>query len=201
MTKLVLIVLFVVVCALLIARRSSSSPPEGDTPLAVFMTRSPWTTLPHEFLEAMARKLASAERAKEFVVLCESTGMLENNIVKMARHEPAFAIGSVATALTSYANAMGAERNFKEAKRALELALLLRPRHLAAWMSMALVTVNLDDCAAAVSWADKVLTYKPDDTSNDPWEKGQADPDAVDDTVRDQMRTIKEVCRGKTLAR
>ena len=76
-----------------------------------------------------------------------------------------FGPGFVATALTGYANEMGKQKQYGQAKQALELAVLLRPRHVPAWQSMAVTALALGDCTSAVSWADKVLAFKPD--SND----------------------------------
>lgn len=189
---------------------------EPETSLDVFTVRRTWKAFPAEFLEALATKLQSVEKAKEFVALCEDTEILANNIVKFAHQDPAFAIGSAAATLTSYANAMGEQRKFHEAKRALEFAMLLRPRHLPAWISMALVTVNLNDLQAAVAWADKVLNFKSDPNTDDPWEAGaqrmmtpdgerQAtdalrNPEIVGGfaKIREQMNAIKELCRGNT---
>lgn len=187
-----------------------------ETTLQVFTMRRIWKKFPSEFLEALAEKLKSVENAKEFVVFCENTGILDNNIVKIVHEEPGYALGSAAATLTSYANAMGERQKFHQAKRSLEFALLLRPRNVVAWMSMALVMINLNDCHTAVMWADKVLNFKPDPNSDDPWEAGvaramtsegaQYAAEVIGDTeivggfneIQKQMKAIKEMCHDKS---
>jgi tetratricopeptide (TPR) repeat protein len=195
------ILLAIVLAIVLRAGWTTAADPPAKNARDEFRTRRVWRDFPAEFIDALANKLSSLENAKSFATLCEDTGLLQNNIAKVANEDPAFALGSVATTLTSYANAMGQQRKFAEAKRALEMALLLRPRHLAAWMSLALVSINTNDCKAAVTYADKVLTFKPNPTGNDPWEAGQAEM-AADKTawneVKAQMNQIKQFCQKKS---
>lgn len=178
--------------------------------LEVFESRSAWKKLPSDFLNALANKLNSVEKAAEFAALCEETGILKNNI--HLRNDSDFAIGCVAHTLSSYANMMNKQRRFDQAKRALELALLLKPRHLPAWVSMALVAFSMGDCGAAVSWADKVLAFKPDLNSKDSWEHGLAEamtPEGEEEaakalgepemiggwqSVQEDMKAIKDAC-------
>lgn len=124
---------------------------EPQTPIELLQSRKEWQKVSTVFLELLSEKLGSVKNAREFAELCETTGILENNILKLAWQPPEFAIGSTAATLTSYANAMGEQRRFQDAKRALTFALLLRPRHVPAWTSMALVCVNLQDYSAAVA--------------------------------------------------
>ena len=183
------------------ARASSATEPANRTVADVFRSRQIWKDLPSRFIDALSAKLSSAEKAKEFVTLTENTGILQSNIIQVADQDPDFGIGSVATSLTSYANTMGERKRFADAKRALEMALLLKPRHLAAWMSMALVAVNTNDCRTAVAFADKVLTFKPTPNTSDPWEAGQADsmrPESGWNEVKAQMNDIKNLCRKRS---
>jgi hypothetical protein len=183
------------------ARASSATEPANRTVADVFRSRQIWKDLPSRFIDALSAKLSSADKAKEFVTLTENTGILQNNIIQVADQDPDFGLGSVATSLTSYANTMGERKRFADAKRALEMALLLKPRHLAAWMSMALVAVNTNDCRTAVAFADKVLTFKPTPNTSDPWEKGQADsmrPESGWNEVKAQMNDIKNLCRKRS---
>jgi hypothetical protein len=92
---------------------------------------------------------------------------------------------------------MGNEGKFSEAKTALEMALLLRPRHVPAWVSMAIVAVNLKDYAAALLYAEKVLSFDPKPTSYDPWEEGISmmfPEGGLDAELRKQMIAIKRLC-------
>ncbi len=146
-------------------------------PLEVLTSRPAWTKLPREVLDALAKKLGSAKRASEFALLCEKANILEDNIyglVDLAGSDAEFIIGGIATSLTSYANTMGDQRRFPEARQALEFAVLLKPRAVAAWGSMALVAINTGDCRTASYWADRVLAFKPDPNSRDSWERGIA---------------------------
>jgi tetratricopeptide (TPR) repeat protein len=182
----------------------------------VFDSRSAWKELPSDFLSTLAAKLNSVKKATEFALLCERTGILKNNIVglvDLAGGDPDFVVGGVAATLTSYANAIANQRQFDQAKRALELVLLLKPRQVAAWVSMAGVAFYIGDCAAAVSWADRALAFKPDPDSKDPWERGAGDfmteegekvaaealgePEMIGawKQIREQMKAIKDACR------
>jgi tetratricopeptide (TPR) repeat protein len=162
---------------------------EPKSALEVFESRPGWKKLTPNFLNALANKLRTVDNATEFARLCEKTGILENNILGLANIadvDPEFAIGTVTTTLNSYANKMGEQRKFIQAKKALELALLLKPRYVPTWVSMALVTFNMGDCILAISWADKVLSFKPD--SKDIWERGLT----IDRTPEDE-KELSEV--------
>lgn len=211
---LFLIILIVSLVVLLSIRRLAIAV-SPSTPLEVFKSRSEWKQLPPDLLIALATRLNSVKKASEFVELCERTGMLRNNIigvVERAHGDTEFAIGGIAITLTSYANVMGAHKQYSEAKGVLELALLLRPRHVPAWGSMAMTSYALGECKAAVFWADKVLAFKPDPNSEDSYEwafgelsteEGQRryatifeDPEATGNWKREQelMKAIKDAC-------
>ena len=168
----------------------------------ILQSRTTWKDLPPEFMTALAEKLASPDRVNDFTTRCEKTGM-QNNVVKVAKEhseDAVFALGLIATTLTSYANAMGSKNQFVEAKRALEFALLIRPRHLAAWMSMALVAVNTNDSKSASEYAYKVLNFRPNPASKDSLEIGEAkmlsDPVQWNE-VRSQMTQVRQHCQGR----
>ena len=157
------------------------------------------------------------KNARDFADMCETTGILENHILKFAGQSSDFAMVSTAGTLTSYANAMGDQRRFQDAKTALTFALLLRPGHTAAWTSMALVCVNLEDYSAAIAWADKVLNnINAERSIDEPWESADADiltpegerlaakvlndPGLIGtlDATKQMMQSIKDFCQGKT---
>lgn len=209
------IVLIIVHAVLYAVEHPAIAQTAPKSALEVFKSRPAWKKLPLDFLNALANKLNSVEKATEFAELCEKTGILENNIVGLfdiPGSNPEFNVGAVAATLTSYANAMGNQRLFSQAKQGLELALLLNPRHAPAWASMALVAINMGDCKAAVNWANKVIAFRPDPNSNDPWEYGGAqsmtpkgekraaealgEPEMIGawKQVQEQMKAIKNAC-------
>lgn len=192
-------------------------PGRAETTTAGFFKSRPvWKELPVGFLNALASKLDSVQAASEFAELCEQTCMLRGDItriVDLMGDEPEDALGGIAATLTSYANTMGDRKKFDAAKRALRLALTLKPRHMPAWSSMALVSYFTGDCTTAVFWADKVLTFTPNPDSRDLWERAAADsitPEgerfaskALNDPgllgasneLQQQMKAIKYACR------
>lgn len=173
--------IFVLTIILIFLGLSTYAQTKSKTPLQIFKSRPIWENLPSNFLELLANRLKSVENTNEFIQICETSGILKNNIIRISNHpnypesieNPEFMIASVASTLTSYANALGRERKFKQAKRPLEFTILLKPRHLPAWSSMALTAMFLGDCQNAEYWADKVL-FKPDPNSKDAYEQGLA---------------------------
>lgn len=146
-------------------------------PLDTLQARPQWRQLPRPFLVSLAARLQSSGNARAFADFAETSGLLERNIRQIAldsTHEPDDAVGLVAVTLTSYGMSAVRGNDLRIAKRALEFAVLIRPRHVAAWQGMALVAWGLKNCPTAVTWADKVLTFKPDPASNDFLERGQA---------------------------
>lgn len=196
---------------LLVIPFSSLAKPSQKEIVAIFMSRATWKDFPPKFINAMALKLKSKKNVLSFVNLCENEGILQNNIVKLVKSaddDENFFLGSVASSLTSYANAMGSKQKFIQAKEALNYALLLRPRLVGAWFSMAAVSYYLKDCKEAVFWADKVFTFKANPKSKDYFERGEADmksgkaheymddpqmAGAWDEMVK-QLKTIKKIC-------
>ncbi len=171
-----------------------TSQEEPKTALELLEDRPVWRGLPRQFLETLARKLNSVETASSFVLLCEESGILENNILSLAQHEPKFALFTVASTLTSYANTMGEQGELMKAKEGLEFALILEPNYVASWLSMAVVSVNLGDCRTAISWADKCLDFEPNPNSENFWEQGMASESSVLDGIRNQAKAIKDFC-------
>ena len=196
------------------------TPPELAAQVAseaseVLLSRPAWRDVPESTLRAIAARLETPSRVREFAELCEQTGILQNNIRQIAGSGPAdadYVLGMIAATLTSYGNGLGDQARFREAGRVLEFAVMLKPRHVPAWISLALVAVNTGDCRGAVQWADKVLNFKPDPNSDDEWERGAAaaltregekeaadalgEPDAIGawQQMQQQMRLIKDHC-------
>jgi len=159
----------------------------------VFEDRPVWRELPQSFLEALAKKFKSAETAGNFALLCEKTGMLENNICKL-QFDPKFALFTVAQILNSYASTMGEEGKPMKAKTGLEFALLLEPNNVASWLMMAIVSKDLGDFKTAVTWADKCLNFEPDPNSESDWERGLASQPQVVEGLKKQARAVKALC-------
>lgn len=160
-------------------------------------------------------RLRTKENIVNFVILSEGTGILQANILgrpAMIEFDPEFAIGVVGMALVSRANALGHQRQFQGVKDVLELALLLNPKFVPAWSSMAIAAFEMKDCQTAVYWADRVLNYTPDSESDDIWERGGTaitdpnggrevaellgEPELIDswEQVQQQMKAIKQAC-------
>jgi tetratricopeptide (TPR) repeat protein len=187
----------------------------GGDALAVLATRPGWERLPSGLVKALAERLGSATKATEFVQICEKSG-IRNNIARLADSagdDPDWFLGSIAGSLIGYANADGNAGRYDQARRSLELALVLKPRFVPAWSSLALVAYNLKNCREAVIWADRFLGFKPDPNSLDHWEKAFAsamtpggerraaevlgEPELVGSLkeLRAQMMAVKEACR------
>jgi len=139
----------------------------------LFLGRDVWNRLPKNSIKTLAERLATPEKANEFISLCEKSGILENYFIEnLEGGDPEFDMGSIAAVLTSYANTKGREANYFESKRSLELVILIKPRYVSAWRSMAITFSAMGDCKSAVVWAKKALAFKPDINSKDPWEEG-----------------------------
>ena len=170
---------------------------EGSSALEFFQSRPVWNKLPIDFLKALAERLETAETASDFAELCETTGILQNNIVEFSSYSSDsewLTLTLVAMTLTNYANQVGAQRQMSEAREAAELALLLVPKFVPAWAIMAQVAYNTGDCSAAVSWADRVLNFKPDPASTDAMDRIMADVVAIAQELLEMMRNLKEAC-------
>lgn len=182
----------------------------------IFTSRPLWRDLPSAFLDALAHRLGSAENAGAFALLCERTRLLQDNIrsnKSFAERDPSLAVDGLAAVLTSYANRAGKEDRLDEAKEALELALIFRPRHAPAWYSLALAAFHKGDYTAAAYWADQFLDFTPDPESENLWEQGFAEamtengekdaarglglPEIVGnwERCREQMEAVKDACR------
>ena len=182
----------------------------------VFEERSDWRELPGPFLTMLANRLESPKAARDFIRIAEEAsiyGRQIRNLIGQATVDTTFVRGMLSAMLTGYGNGLGSKRRFKDAKRTLELALLLGPKHVPAWSSMAITEVNTGNCRAAVKWAERVLAFEPDPSSDDPWEASLGrtmsaedeeeaarllgDPGMVGAWRRTQadMRMIVETCR------
>ena len=154
-----------------------SGAPENECLFQMFDTRPPWNSLPKTFLREIATRLRTKENIVNFVIFSERTGILQTNILRPSTVEfdPDFALGGVAMALISRANAFSNRSNFQEAKGVLEWVVLLNPRFVHAWSSMAVVAFRTNDYQTALYWAEKVLNYVPDPNSDDFRERGNAE--------------------------
>jgi tetratricopeptide (TPR) repeat protein len=155
-----------------------SGAPENECLFQMFDTRPPWKSLPKTFLRELATRLRTKENIVNFVIFSEGTGILQTNILRIpstVEFDPDFALGGVATALISRANAFSNRSHFQEAKDVLEWVLLLNPKFVHAWSSMAVVAFRMNDYQTALYWAEKVLNYLPSPNSDDFWERGYAE--------------------------
>lgn len=191
-----------------------SGASENECLFQMFDTRSPWNSLPKTFLREIATRLRTKENIVNFVIFSERTGILQTNILRPSTVEfdPDFALGGVAMALISRANAFSNRSHFQEAKDVLEWVVLLNPRFVHAWSNMAVVAFRMNDYQTALYWAEKVLNYLPNPNSDDSWERGYAEfmspggsekaaqllgePGGTDTwkQVQQQMEAIRETC-------
>jgi len=191
------LVALTVVLSLLVQSIAAQSN-EGVVALA---SRPKWKTLPPEYLAALGDSLKSREMAEDFADLCEKSGVLERTIRPPEGTRDADLMKlATAFALTSLGNAEGEARRLKEAKQAFRFALLLKPDHLPAVGSLALVEAMAGNCRESIRLADRVLAQKVDPKVERAVEKeataalNQPDLVGVGDTVRDHLRQIKAKC-------
>lgn len=212
--KQYILILLVILMAPACLAAPEISPSAPQTALNVLAQRDVWKTFPSSFQEALAAKLSTPAKATEFTSFCERTGILRSNIANYDLHEPERAVWETAITVTDYGYKMAqAERN-SEARQSWGLALLLAPTHVPAWIGMAVLSVNEQDCKSATYWADRVLSYRPNPNSNDPIEVLSAqlmagggeheaaeafdDPSLIGNTneAKNQMLEIKAICSG-----
>jgi len=202
---------------LLLAYQASkeSGAPENECLFQMFDTRPAWNSLPKTFLRELATRLRTKENIVNFIIFSERTGILQTNILRIPstlEFDPDLALGGVATALISRANAFSDRSKFQDAKDVLEWVLLLNPRFVHAWSSMAVVAFRMKDNQTALYWAEKVLSYVPNPNSDDFGERGYAEfmvpggsekavqflgePGGTDTwkQVQQQMEAIRQVC-------
>ena len=192
-----------------------SGAPEDECLFQMFDTRPPWNSLPKTFQREIATRLRTKENIVNFIIFSERTGILQTNILRSpstVEFDPDLALGGVATALISRANAFSKRSHFQDAKDVLEWVLLLNPRFVHAWSSMAVVAFRMKDNQTALYWAEKVLNYVPNPNSDDFGERGYAEfmapggsekaaqflgePGGTDTwkQVQQQMEEIREAC-------
>ena len=174
---------------LLLAYQASkeSGAPENECLFQMFDTRPPWNSLPKTFLREIATRLRTKENIVNFVIFSERTGILQTNILRSpttVEFDPEFALGGVAAALVSRANAFSKRSHFQDAKDVLEWVLLLNPRFVHAWSSMAIVAFRTNDHQTALYWAEKVINYVPNPNSDDFRERANAELMAPDGSER-----------------
>ncbi len=182
----------------------SPLPAQSNSALQVLKSRPSWKDFPPAFLNFLAARLETAENAAEFAKVYEETGFLDRQKEGFSRASSDDGLdltaGIMATSLTNYGNEMGGQRKYQEAKKAVELAMLIRPRHLAAWQSLAISLYFLGDCKNAALWSEKALEFKPDPNSTDAWERQLAnDPGAAEQRKRAEsfLKKIIAECSGK----
>jgi hypothetical protein len=133
--------------------------------------------LPAPFLDALSAKLVSGHNAVDFLRIADRSGIAAQ-LQSYDLKNPLHGITEMAIGLSGY--------GYRLAK--------------------AILSVNEKDCRSAVSWADKVLTFKPDESSADPNEiilarlmrgEGDVETGTVGNTraMLDQMREIKDICK------
>lgn len=150
-----------------------------ENPFEFFMNRAEWKVLPVEFLHALADKFQSVPETEEFAQVCERSGVLRKTIKTWAppggEKEISYCLGATATALSSYGNSLGESEQFPLAKQAFESALRVYPNHVPTWTSLGLCEALMGNCERATYWADRVLSFQPDTTSDNPWDRTFAD--------------------------
>ncbi len=198
-------------------------PPGGgqpfpDSAISVLSTRPRWTKIASPVMDALARALASPEKASGFVFLCEASGLVEK-IVSISNENsanPDIACWLVSWMLGNQACTVGKEGELVKAKEMLEFALLIKPNNIVTWYWLALTAAQLGDCKGAVYWADRVLSSQPDPNSRDFFERSAAtaltpeaekeaaellsDPkiEGASERMRQAMLFIKRTCGQKT---
>ncbi len=159
------------------ASDESAAQSKAPSALAVLQSLAEWKSVPPDFVAALAGKLKSRENAMAFAHVCEKSGILRNQIpgiLEVAGGDRDYAVGLVATSLGSYAMSLLKQQKFDDARRALILAVTLRPRHVPTWAGLALLGAVTGDCTSATMWAERVLSFRPDASSKDPLDIGQA---------------------------
>ena len=143
--------------------------------MAAFESRPGWRDLPDDYIIELATRLQSADNTVALMDTCERLGLFPQPVISIASDESAsFAVGATAAALTSRANALASNREFGDAHTALRAALLLQPRSVAAWITMATLAFCMGDCATATDWARRVIAFSPNLESGDHWEQANA---------------------------
>ncbi len=145
------------------------------TPSDMFCSRPTWKNLPAEFLEVLATRFDSTQKADKFADLCENAGILNDSFLPIlagnAEH-PNFALGLMASTLYKLSGVFERREDWSEARRILEFAILIQPRHPPAWARLAMVADILGDKKAALYWANKFLSFTPEHGTKDYWELG-----------------------------
>jgi hypothetical protein len=144
----------------------------GAGSISGFEARLGWRDLPHDYLVVMAPHLLSTDNTAAFMATCERLDLFPEPLTTLVTREaPPKALVATAQALTGRANSLAEQRDFSKAHCALQAALLLQPRHLPTWISMAALAYSMGDCAMAVEWARRVLEFRPRPASDDPCEE------------------------------
>lgn len=119
--------------------RRAAQQSQVTTPVGVFESRRGWKSLNPRYISALAEKFSSVEDAVAFARLCETSGILQNNIRRLselATTGPEFAIKSTASTLTSYGNTLGSEGKLDVAIEAFKYAIALNRNHVPAHLAL-----------------------------------------------------------------
>lgn len=182
----------------------------------IFSQRPKWASLPTSFLDTLATRFSSKKEAEDFAACCERSAILTKTIIPLVNRDKGdLDLGWIAVALTSYGNSLGGEGKLNDARNVFLHAVRLKERYEPTWESLSLCEFYLGNCAEAVRWADKVLSFRPDSLSSDVFEQGLAtaaesaraeeasavlgieDYLAGQAEVREQMMEIKRQCAVK----
>lgn len=131
----------------------------------VLDSKPAWRYFPEPLLIALADRLPTGEMATELVRICNESGIRDRlrgalnaaNSENSAHH----ALQILATALTSYAVALGERRQFSPAARVFVLAIAIDNSHIPAWSGLALAAHHMGNHALARTWATNVLSLDP----------------------------------------
>ena len=190
--------------------------PLNAASISAFKSRHGWQDLPHDYLVAMAVCLQSAANTAAIMDTCERLTIFPEPLSTLVRLEMASnPVAATADLLAARANTLAEQSDFDNAHSAFQAALLLQPRHLPTWISVATLAFSMGDCVTATLWARRVLEFTPRHTSDDPCEQlnaaiirqsGQAlapnvlgaGPLWPDQDIRAFMAHIREACAGST---
>lgn len=179
----------------------------ASEPSQVLRASRVWASLPAPFLDALSAKLVSGQNAVDFLRIADRSGIAAQLQIYDLKN-PLHGITEMAIGLSGYGYSLAKAGDLSGARKTWALTLMLAPRHVPTWVGMAILSVNEKDCRAAVSWADKVLTFKADESSADPNESISArvmhreyevETGLVGNTraVLGQMREIKDMCKDE----
>ncbi len=179
--------------------------PVNATVLRTLKSTAPWRDLDTAVLRELSRRLKSIDHAALFISVWNKEGMTPPKIAMMNLADPIddesveFAFGLLATKLVSYANALarishktGESGLLSEAVKVAELATIIKPNLVAAFVSLMVYSAKRGDCSSARNWASRVLALdrKKLAASSDIWEKGAGE------TIEDAKQIAEKVLQA-----